>query len=101
MPFSLATFAFMISTVFRNQSLAIGLTTFSLFIGPQITYFLSLKFDWAKYILFANTNLAQYIDGMPLVKGMTMPFSLAVLLVYFVAFNAVTWWTFQKRDVAA
>lgn len=96
----LATFAFMISTVFRNQSLAIGLATFSLFIGPQITYFLSLKFDWAKYILFANTDLAQYIDGMPLVKGMTMPFSLAVLLVYFVAFNAVTWWMFQKRDVA-
>ncbi|MBB5324649.1 ABC-type transport system involved in multi-copper enzyme maturation permease subunit [Anoxybacillus tepidamans] len=59
------------------------------------------EIQWAKYILFANTNLAQYIDGTPLVKGMTMPFSLAVLLVYFVAFNAVTWWTFQKRDVAA
>ncbi|GAC92234.1 hypothetical protein ACPF7I_11235 [Anoxybacillus sp. D401a] len=42
MPFSLATFAFMISTVFCNQSLAIGLATFSLFIGPQVTYFLSL-----------------------------------------------------------
>lgn len=97
----LATFAFMISTVFRNQSLAIGLATFSLFIGPQITYFLSLKFEWAKYILFANTNLAQYIDGMPLVKGMTMTFSLTVLLVYFVVFNAVAWWIFQKRDVAA
>jgi len=30
-----------------------------------------------------------------------MTFSLTVLLVYFVVFNAVAWWIFQKRDVAA
>ncbi|WP_027409551.1 ABC transporter permease [Anoxybacteroides tepidamans] len=97
----MATFAFMISAVFRNQSLAIGLATFSLFIGPQITFFLAMKFDWAKYLLFANTNLTQYIDGMPMVKGMTMPFSMMMLFLYFILFNAIAWFTFQKRDIAA
>lgn len=53
----MTTFAFMISSVFRNHSLAIGLATFALFVGPQITALLAMKFDWAKYLLFANTNL--------------------------------------------
>jgi ABC-2 type transport system permease protein len=97
----MATFAFMISAVFRNHSLAIGLATFALFVGPQITSLLAMKFDWAKYLLFANTNLAQYIDGTPLVEGMTMPFSIMMLLVYFVIFNTLTLLIFRKRDIAA
>ncbi|ALF11756.1 ABC transporter permease [Parageobacillus thermoglucosidasius] len=97
----MATFAFMISAVFRNHSLAIGLATFALFVGPQITVFLAMKFDWAKYLLFANTDLTQYIDGMPLVEGMTMSFSIMMLLVYFVLFNTLTWFIFRKRDIVA
>lgn len=97
----MATFAFMISAVFRNHSLAIGLATFALFVGPQVTALLAMKFDWAKYLLFANTNLTQYIDGTPLVEGMTMSFSLMMLLVYFVIFNGIAWLIFRKRDIAA
>jgi ABC-2 type transport system permease protein len=97
----MATFAFMISAVFRNHSLAIGLATFALFVGPQVTALLAMKFDWAKYLLFANTDLTQYIDGTPLVEGMTMPFSIMMLLVYFVVFNGITWLIFRKRDIAA
>jgi ABC-2 type transport system permease protein len=97
----MATFAFMISAVFRNHSLAVGLATFALFVGPQITTLLAMKFDWAKYLLFANTNLTQYIDGTPLVEGMTMSFSIMMLLVYFVIFNGITWIIFRKRDIAA
>ncbi|OUM84009.1 MAG: hypothetical protein BAA00_07650 [Parageobacillus thermoglucosidasius] len=97
----MATFAFMISAVFRNHSLAIGLATFALFVGPQVTALLAMKFDWAKYLLFANTDLTQYIDGTPLVEGMTMPFSIMMLLVYFVIFNGITWLIFRKRDIAA
>lgn len=97
----MATFAFMISAVFRNHSLAIGLATFVLFVGPQVTALLAMKFDWAKYLLFANTNLTQYIDGTPLVEGMTMSFSIMMLLVYFVIFNGIAWLIFRKRDIAA
>ncbi|GMB07395.1 ABC transporter permease [Thermolongibacillus altinsuensis] len=97
----MTTFAFMISTVFRNQSLAIGLATFTMFAGSQITMLLAMKFEWAKYLLFANTHLSQYIDGVPPVEGMTMSFSILVLLVYFIVFCSFTWFIFNKRDVAA
>ena len=99
--FMLATMAFMISSVFRNSSLAIGLSLVLMFTGAQITQLLSLKFTWAKYILFANTNLMQYFEGTPLVKGMTMTFSIGMILIYFLLFQALAFGIFKKRDVAA
>lgn len=97
----LTTMAFMISSVFRNSSLAIGLSIFLLFTGGQFTALISLKYSWAKYILFANTDLMQYVEGTPMVEGMTMPFSILMLLVYFIVFQLLAFLTFKKRDVAA
>jgi ABC-2 type transport system permease protein len=96
-----ATMAFMISAVFRNSSLAIGLSLFLLFTGSTATVILAGLFDWAKYILFANTNLTVYFDGVPPVEGMTLTFSVIVLLVYFLIFHALAFWLFNKRDVSA
>ncbi|MBO8156874.1 MAG: ABC transporter permease [Bacillaceae bacterium] len=95
----MVTFAFMISTVFRNRSLAVGLSIFLMFTGQQVVMLLS-KYEWVKYVLFANTNLSQYINGKPLVEGMTMTFSIMVLLVYFILFVAMSWTIFHRRDVA-
>ncbi|OLN23447.1 hypothetical protein BTO30_05665 [Domibacillus antri] len=99
--FMLATMAFMISTVFRSSSLAIGISLFLLFMGPNVTYLLSARYDWAKYSLFANTNLFQYETGSAMVEGMTMGFSLMVLAVYYIAFQLLAFSIFSKRDVAA
>jgi ABC-2 type transport system permease protein len=96
----MVTFAFMISTVFRSSSLAIGLALFLMFTGTQLVQMLS-QYEWVKYILFANTYLVQYIEGTPIVEGMTMTFSLVMLTIYFVIFNILSWMIFQKRDVAA
>lgn len=96
-----ATMAFMISAIFRNSSLAIGLSLFLLFTGSTATVILAGLFDWAKYILFANTNLTVYFDGVPPVEGMTLTFSVIVLLVYFLIFHALAFWLFNKRDVSA
>ncbi|WP_042458701.1 ABC transporter permease [Neobacillus dielmonensis] len=97
----LVTMAFMISSVFRNSSLAIGLSLFLLLTGEQITSLLALKFSWAKYILFANTDLMQYIEGTPMLEGMTMPFSILMLLLYFALFLFFSFYVFKKRDIAA
>ncbi|WML40668.1 ABC transporter permease [Neobacillus sp. OS1-2] len=97
----LVTMAFMISSVFRNSSLAIGLSLFLLFTGGQFTALLSMKFDWAKYILFANTDLMQYFEGTPMVEGMTLTFSVIMLLLYFALFQFLAFFVFKKRDVAA
>ncbi|WP_274361846.1 ABC transporter permease [Paenibacillus thermotolerans] len=94
------TISFMISAVFRSSSLAIGLSMFILMAGSLVTQFLS-QYSWGKYWLFANTDLSQYIEGRPLIEGMTLPFSLAVLAVYYILLAGTSLIVFRKRDVAA
>ncbi|TMV11062.1 ABC transporter permease [Paenibacillus thermoaerophilus] len=94
--------AFMISSVFRSSSLGIGLSVFLLFAGQLLVGLLvGFDFNWAKYLFFANTDLTQYLNGMPLIEGMTMGFSIAVLTVYFAGFLLLSWLAFTKRDIAA
>ena len=93
--------AFMIGSVFRSSSLAIGISIFLLFMGTNITYLLSMKFDFAKYILFANTDLTQFVGSEPLIEGLTLHFSISVIAVYTVVFLAISFVTFHKRDVTA
>ncbi|WP_313803146.1 ABC transporter permease [Cytobacillus sp.] len=97
----LATMAFMISAAFRNSSLAIGLSLFLMFMGGQMTRLIAIKYEWAKYILFANTDLLQYFEGAPMVEGMTLGFSIVMIIVYFLLFQAIAFYVFKKRDVAA
>lgn len=94
----IATFAFMLSAVFRSSSLAIALSMLFLFLGQPLTMLVA-KYEWAKFILFANTDLTPYLDGNAPLPGMTLGFSVAVLAVYFVLFHAVSCGVFTKRDV--
>lgn len=96
----IVTMAFMISTVFRSSSIAIASSVGILFLGTAIGKFLA-QFSWAKYYLFENTDLTQYLNGSPKIAGMTLQFSIIVLLLYFVIFNVLSWVVFKKRDVAA
>jgi ABC-2 type transport system permease protein len=96
----LVTLAFMISAAFRSSSLAIGLSLFLLFAGPQLVYMLQ-KYDWSKFILFANTDLRAYYERQPFREGMTLGFSIAVLAVYYVIFVLTAWYLFRRRDVTA
>lgn len=98
----MATMAFMISAVFRSSSLAIGISLFLLFMGGTATGFIAMKYDWAKYSLFANTDLTIYTGAMqPLVEDMTLGFSVTMLIIYFVIFHLLAFIVFKKRDVAA
>ncbi|WP_409275284.1 ABC transporter permease [Neobacillus sp. SCS-31] len=96
-----ATMAFMISAVFRNSSLAIGISLFLLLTGGTLTMLLAGRFEWTKYFLFANTDLTVYLDGTPPIAGMTLGFSIIMLLIYFTLFHLLAFWIFSKRDVAA
>ncbi|WP_253200664.1 ABC transporter permease [Clostridium sp. CF012] len=96
----MVTLAFMISTVFRNSAMATGIGVFLLTVGNVITMLLA-RYNWSKYILFANTDFNQYISGEPFVKGMTMKFSIIVLIVYFIIFNVISYIGFTKRDIVA
>ncbi|MER2260585.1 MAG: ABC transporter permease [Psychrobacillus sp.] len=99
----IGTLAFMIGSVFRSSSLAIGISIFLMFTGVQVTGVLAvLKIDASKYILFANTNLGQFIGtNSPLLESMSMGFSIVVIAVYLVIFLVTSYWSFTKRDVTA
>lgn len=95
----MSTFAFMISTVFRNSSLAIGIAIFLMMGGNTIVAIFAEK-PFAKYILFANTDLKQYATGDVLIDGMTLTFSITILVIYYLIFLGLSWAFFTKRDVA-
>lgn len=94
------TLAFMISSAFRSSVMAIGFSLFALFSGAMLMNLLQ-KYDWSKYMLFANIDLSQYLSGNPYQEGMTLGFSITVLAVHFLLFNLVTWLVFTRRDVAS
>lgn len=94
------TLAFMISTVFRNSALSIGLSIFILFISIPLVEFLK-AYPWAKYLIFTNVDLSVYFQGQTPMEGMTLGFSIVILLVYFLLFHALSFFVFKKRDVGA
>lgn len=96
----MASFAFMISTIFRNSSMAIGVACTLMLAGNSIVLF-AAQYSWAKYFLFANTNLSQYFNGAePFMEGMSLSFSITVLCIYLAVFLTASWATFNKRDIA-
>ncbi len=94
------TMAFMISSAFRSSAMAIGFSIGALFAGNIVMEALQ-RFDWSKYLLFANTDLTQHLTGRPFQEGMTLSFSIGVLAVYFIVFNLISWLLFTRRDVAS
>ncbi|UUV26426.1 MULTISPECIES: ABC transporter permease [Lysinibacillus] len=94
-------FAFLIGSVFRSSSLAIGLTMFLSFTGGMIVMFLS-RYDIVKYIWLTHSDLTQYEHGGgSVIADVTLPFSLTVLAIYAVVFLVISYSTFMKRDVTA
>ncbi|MGE6516470.1 ABC transporter permease [Lysinibacillus sphaericus] len=93
-------FAFLIGSVFRSSSLAIGLTMFLSFTGTMIVMFLS-KYEIVKYVWLTHSNLTQYETGGLMIEGITMPFSLTILAIYAVIFLVISYLSFMKRDVTA
>jgi ABC-2 type transport system permease protein len=94
----LVTLAFMLSSVFRSTTLAVGLAMFVALAGQIVTALLT-RYSWGKYWLFANTDLTVYrAEAAP--EGMTIGFSLSVIVAYYVLFLIVSWAAFIRRDVA-
>jgi len=101
----IVTFGFMMSSAFRSSGLAIGLSISLLFAGTIITGLFSMSDKkWVEYVLFMHLDLTSYItkaEGPFHNHPMSLGFSLAVLAVYFILFNLISWLVFAKRDIAA
>jgi ABC-2 type transport system permease protein len=64
------------------------------------------KYEWSKFIIFANTDLTVYSKNTlissgarPFKEGMTLGFSLTVIVVYVIVLYVLANWIFARRDV--
>ncbi|AVM25968.1 ABC transporter permease subunit [Bacillus pumilus] len=95
----LGTLSFAISTVFRSEAISIAISVLAYIVGASITSILMFFFDWAKYLLFANDPAQYFADTPTFIEGMSLGFSLTVLVIYWAIFLAIALIVFQKREV--
>ncbi|MGE6377973.1 ABC transporter permease [Peribacillus muralis] len=99
----ITTIAFMLSTLFKNQALAVGISIFILFASSTLNMIIQSfigKYEWLKFVLFPHLDLRGYISGaMEMFDGATLGFSIGVLGVYYLVFLALTFFFFQKKDI--
>lgn len=89
------TLAFMIGALTRSTGVAIGAGLTGTMFGGIVIYR-----DFYKYALFPNADLSAYSTTGPPLPGMTIGFSLTVLVVYVALFLVAGYTVFRRRDVA-
>ncbi|WP_160723682.1 ABC transporter permease [Bacillus sp. USDA818B3_A] len=95
--------AFMLSTLFKSQALAVGIGIFVLFISSTLgglIVLLAEKYEWAKFLIFPHLDLTIYALQDKILGDITLPISLTILAVYYVIFMFLTFVFFQKRDIS-
>lgn len=97
------TIAFMLSTLFKSQALAVGIGIFVLFFSSTIggiILMLADKYFWAKFLIFPHLDLTVYALQERILDDITLPVSLSILAVYYAIFMMLTFFFFQKRDIS-
>lgn len=92
---------FLISCLFRSRSLAVGISLLVYFVAaPVVSLLAMLDIDMLKYLVFFNLDLSAFLsDYGPDHPGLTFGMSAIIMSVYFIAFMAVSYAVFSKRDV--
>ena len=97
----LGTLAFSLSTIFNNTPVAITITLMGYMASSiinQFAYYYDIK--WLKYFVTPNWDFTQYFYGkLPLLKGLTVPFSIAICIIYFAIMLIVSFTIFRKRNI--
>jgi len=97
------TLAFMLSTLFKNQAIAVGIGVFVLFFSSTaglIIVSLTEKYAWTKALIFPHLDQTVFILQDKILNNITMPMSLGILGVYYLIFMFITFFFFQKRDIS-
>jgi ABC-2 type transport system permease protein len=97
------TIAFMLSTLFKSQALAVGIGIFVLFFSSTlggIILMLADKYTWAKFLIFPHLDLTVYALQDRILENITLAVSLSILAVYYAIFMFLTFFFFQKRDIS-
>jgi ABC-2 type transport system permease protein len=97
--FVIGSISFMISVLVKSTAASIGIIMSTLVAGSFISYFLS---DWplTRYLFMVNLWLPDYISGsFPPTPGMSMLFSIKVLLGWAVGSIIISFVYFSKKDI--
>lgn len=95
--------AFMLSTLFKSQALAVGIGIFVLFFSStvgNVILFVAEKYTWTKFLIFPHLDLTVYAYQDKILETITLPISLTILAIYYAVFMIVTFLYFQKRDIS-
>ncbi|MEK5382664.1 ABC transporter permease [Niallia sp. FSL W8-0635] len=95
--------SFMLSTLFKNQAIAVGVGVFVLFVSStigQIIQMLATEYTWLKALVFPHLDQTIFVFQDKIIETVTMPISLGILFIYYALFMTVTFWFFQKKDVS-
>jgi ABC-2 type transport system permease protein len=96
---AVATLSFMLSVLIRSTAAGMGIMLACLISG-MILQGMVESWEGAKYLFMVNLDLQAYLENAsPPVEGMTLGFSLAILLAWAAAGAAVSWGVFTRRDM--
>lgn len=97
----LMTLAFACSTLFTNTAIAITLPLLG-YMASSIINQLILYYDIKPLLYFVTPNwdLSVYLfGGLPAFEGLTLAFSIAICIAYFIIMLIPTWLVFKKRNI--
>ncbi len=97
----IGTLAFAASTIFANTALAV-VSGFVGYIGGDIVMSLLSGVNkwWIKYLVCFNWDFSPYIfNTIPIVKGVSLPFSLAICFITLLILLIPTFIIFKKKDI--
>jgi ABC-2 type transport system permease protein len=93
------TLSFMLSVLIRSTAAGMGVMLAALISGAILSNMVS-SWNSAKYLFMVNLRLTDYLKGTsPPIEGMTLSFSLVVLLVWWAAAVFVAFFSFTTKDV--
>lgn len=90
---------FMLSVLLRSTAAVMGIMLSALIAGAILVNMVS-SWESAKYLFMVNLQLTNYVNGSsPPIEGMTLGFSMVVLLVWLILSLITSFVVFTKRDV--
>ncbi|NRD79269.1 ABC transporter permease [Bacillus sp. BRMEA1] len=93
------TLSFMLSVLIRSTAAGMGVMLAALISGAILSNMVS-SWQSAKYLFMVNLQLTDYLAGNPPpIEGMTLAFSMIVLLIWWAAALLVSFLVFTKKDV--
>ena len=97
----IGTLAFALSTIFNNTPVAITITLMGYMassIVNQFAYYYEIK--WLKFFVTPNWDFTQFFYGkLPLMKGLNVPFSVIICLIYFIIMMIPTFMVFKRKNI--